>query len=407
MEYELDGWLDPKYASKVINVINKKFDVKYTVIKTYNDICHEISEAAKIGKLAHVIIDGHGNSDGMCISGGSSCDNWIHEGRDFLNCFSGLDVSGKIVLLSPKAGEPQEDDLKNNIAQKIATAAKRTVIAATEKMIQILNKPKILNLDDFEIYLSTNLLFEGKNVFKIFHPIYENCINIFKNKIHAREQLLLETIKDETLAKSYLNPSTEFEDLQDLLRLCDEDPRQKFLYLSMEADHNGALNPSSNPQLFEVLSKNYDFKYKVIKSYDELCSEIREAARSGELINIVINGHGNPGGIHISGENNWDNYISIYKKDLARCFKDADLSKITLFSCNVSAPLNGDVKNNFSNKLAEIKNEVKASPEYFYLNKVKLTSINPFEFTHPSQCDDKGRCKSDINAFQIIDKKKK
>jgi len=397
--YSFNGALDPKYLSEFINTLDKKFDTKYTVIKTYDDICHEISEAAKIGKLANVILQGHSNQDGMLIDDTTAQTEhgWYYTSKsaeldkrkDFLNCFKGLHPSGKIILLGSYMGRPKEGNPKDNIAQKTATLAQRTVIAPIDMTYS--GYTKIIDALDAEIFHPSDFIWKTKNIFKVFHPIYENCINVFKDKIHEREQLAIETIKNETLQKSTLLRSTEFEDLQDILRLCKDDPRQKFLFLSMESDAKGqyALSPERNPEFFEKLSKNYDFKFKVVKSYDELCQEVKEASKTGKLLNVVINGHGNPEGIHISGDSKILDAWVHKKRNLAKCFNSLDPSaKITLFVCSAGEPQNGNPNDNIAGEIMKnTQNTVVASTEKSRSDWRRIVSIDPFEITHPSKND--------------------
>lgn len=443
----------PKF--RLLSSINKKFDLKFKEVKSYKEICEQVEQAAKVGKLTHVLLDANGDREKICLSDYISClvvdtffdlmnqgainknsdptvsqayeflnkvrnskDVDITEKNEFLECFKGLDPSGRITLLTSFAGAPNEKgDPKENIAQKIATAAKRTVVAPTQSWVFTGGMPQV---EDFEVFdtASSNFLDiifrTGKNAYKIFHPVYKNCVDVFKDKIHSREQATVDVVKDELSKKSTLVQPEEFDDLQDLLRFCKDDPKQKFLYLSMEADHNGASHPKHLSEILERLSKEYDLKFKTVKSYEELCNEIKEATKIGQLMNIVIHGHGFPGGIHISGDSVDENRYMIeknwihMKRDLAKCFEGADLSKITLFSCNTSAPLFGNVNENIANSIADAtKNTVVAPVEKVWPKRIKLVSLDPFEVTHPSQCDKYGRCKSEDNTFQTIESEKK
>ena len=95
------------------------------------------------------------------------------------------------------------------------------------------------------------------------------------------------------------------------------------------------------------------------------------------------------------------------RRDLAKCFEGADLSKITLFSCSTNAPWQGKPDNNIAHSIADAtKRPVVAPTEDCYPDRTKITLLNPFEVYHPSQCD-KYSCKSDVNAFQTINPKKK
>jgi len=400
--------VNPKLIASTLQDINKQYDLKYKVIKSYEEMCEEVDQASKIGKLSNLVLH-------------RKC--WISKCSDLISCFKGLDLSGKITFLDSHAVSTTLDPETNNtIVQEIATMAKRTIVAPTSSLCTKLFK--VSETNGFEMFqhertvknffkniVGSTTVDSSNNVFKIFNPIYKDCVNIFKNKIHAREQAAINVVKKATASKSILVQPDEFNDLQDLLRFCKDDPKQKFLYLSMEADKSGALQPKYVSQILEPLSKEYDLKFKLIKSYDELCREIKEATESGKLTNIVIDGHGHPEAIHISGLTEPMDHTTelIHKyKDLAKCFEGADLSKITLFSCTTAAPWNGDPKNNIAHKIADATKVTVVAPlESISGTNTKLTSLNPFEVYHPSECDQYGRCKSDIDTFQTIESKKK
>ena len=395
-----DAYTDPVKKFPLLKGINQKFDLKFKVVKSHKDICHEINQASKTGKLAHVIIDAAGTAAGLRLAKRPT-NEWLNSKNEFLKCFKGLDPSGRIILLGAASGAPLNGNEKESIAQKIATGSKRNVIAPTEPSSA--EKVELANIEDFEFFHRSKKSFNlqnflkfvfhpskdisaKNNIFKLFYPLYKNCLKAQKNKLHPREQKAIEVIKTSTLAKSILiQPIDNF---HTSLEFCKEDPKQKFLYLSMEKDSNGALDPKWNPKLFNTLSKNYDLKFKVVSSFDEICKEFAEAAKAGEFIHVVIDGHGNVEGVHISGFNHLNNYIH-KGKDLSKCFKGLNSSgKITVLACNAALPKNGDPEEIFAKNLARAtQRTVTAANEDSFLAKVEITSIKPFEISHPSKKD--------------------
>ncbi len=185
-EVDWNGALKPKASSKIINAFYNKFDMKYIVIKSYNEICEEIQEAIKTGKLNIVVIDAHGWPDHIKLSK----DNWIN--RSVIHaapfCFSGLESFGKIFLFSCCTAAP--GNVRNNdcfapprfpnglpldpdyqpFAQAMADNTKRQVIAA-ESMVRGA-ETQIISHDPFMVFHSQDNT--SANLFKVFTPKFEN-----------------------------------------------------------------------------------------------------------------------------------------------------------------------------------------------------------------------------------------
>ncbi|MGI0060256.1 MAG: hypothetical protein ACREBJ_10865, partial [Nitrosotalea sp.] len=50
------GSLDPNAYTKELQELNKKTDLKYKVVDSYKEICHEILKASKIGEISQINI---------------------------------------------------------------------------------------------------------------------------------------------------------------------------------------------------------------------------------------------------------------------------------------------------------------------------------------------------------------
>lgn len=404
-----DGYTDPARKFKLMKALNEKFDVKFIKIDKYEKICEEIEKASKMGKLAHVLIDAHGSSNEICLSINQGAAGWIRPHSQFTKCFEGLDLAGRVILLGANSGAPQNGDERNNIAQKIANGARRSVIAPIEYSSE---RVELVKSDDFEVfdrstkYLGIKNAFKSvffpkgdpsveSNLFKIFYPFYKNCQSFPKDRIiHPREKIVQDMITASRTAKtsSYLIQPTDSTNPHDALSFCEDDPGQQFLFLSMESDYNGGLNPELSPALFKEISRGYDFKFKVVDSYEKICNEFKEAAKTGKLAHVIINGHGNKNqGIHISGENFLENYLHT-GRDLAKCMSGLIPSgKVTFISCNTAEPCNENPDGTYAKSVAKtIQREVIAPDNKSYAHKIEITSVVPFKIKHPVKNDPNG-----------------
>lgn len=102
--------------------------------------------------------------------------------------------------------------------------------------------------------------------------------------------------------------------------------------------------------------------------------------------------------MHIAGNpkdmNNWIHKYEGYLgyKDLECLKKLPKSAKITLLSCSTGAPdeITKNHKDNMANKMADVTEKNVIAPiEDFWLNRIKLITINPFEISHPSKHDAK------------------
>ncbi len=178
--------------------------------------------------------------------------------------------------------------------------------------------------------------------------------------------------------------------------------------MSLEADHNDALNPIHLAGLSKTLSTHYDFKYKVVKSYEEICEE---ALKTEGAVNLVIYGHGNREGIHISGDNNLENWIHIYKQNQSykdfSCLKNIEsIKRIILFSCRTGSSNGENVDDNIASLIvSETGKEVIAPTELISPRNIEITSVNPIDFMHPSKYDQKENVFKKFKPKSVDDKK--
>ena len=399
------GLLDPQNILGLLKDINKIYDLKYRVVKSVDDVCREVKEASQLGKVSNVFIDAYSDSSGMCLSNCKSQRGWLHKFFDYKDCFKGMDPNGKITLYGSKTGENVAGNPKDNIAQKIATDSKIQVIATIDHVspsgIQVSNVK-----GDFEVYQKNQ---NKDKLFKSFQPVFDKCTNI-KHPLHPREKEAMEVVKKEVTENSQIIHPDEFE--SHILKMCKDNPKKKFLFLSMEADHNGALNPKNNPELFKTLPKNYDFKFKVIRSYDELCIEARGASILGEEAHLVIHGHGERKGIHITGDNKLENWMHVHMyhpsyKNFS-CLRDISPStKITLLTCKSAEPNGaGNPNDNIASLISKNTGKMVVAPtEFLWTHLIKINSLNEFDVFHESENNKKENIFKKFNPERIDDKK--
>ncbi len=77
-------------------------------------------------------------------------------------------------------------------------------------------------------------------------------------------------------------------------------PEEKFLILSTEADHNGALNPKYITGLINQLSNRFDVKYRTISVVEDIQREITSATQFGRVTGLMLWAHGSPKSILLS-----------------------------------------------------------------------------------------------------------
>lgn len=382
--YDDQGLLDPKHIAGVVNEFSKDFDVKYTVADSVEQVCAEIKEAAETGTLNNVIIQGFGNFRAIVITSPTNEKGKFNENTvDLKACFSPLSPHGKIILFSAETGLKHQ----GNLAQKIANAAKRVVIAPSESISSSeVSAFRAYHLTLFHPSKDDN----SKNAFKVFQPIYQKCKGVFEDKLHPREKKAAEVITKH-FGKSYLSEPVDFLEYQEHLRLCKDDPKPKLLVLSASHDSvKNALDPSSRQEVYGELAEHYDFMYKVISTPQELCQQIKEASQVGNLKHIIIDAHGNPNGVCLKSEcakmHDWVHIRN--SQEWKKCLQEIDLDgKLVLFSCNAGNSIHPEFeKDTIAELFAKLaKKTVLAPDELFYGARVKVENKENMELYHPSE----------------------
>ena len=385
--YEQNGALDPKFISSVMNAFGKDFDVKFVIANSVEDVCRYIREAKDIAiksksKLNNVIIDAYGNEKNIVISLPGTDSGTLNEKTDFKTCFEGVDPSGRIILVSAKAGDHSNGE---PIAQKIATIAQREVIAPTEMVYA--NKIDVTRHSQFHIYHPSEKWFNG-NIFKVFRPIYQKCQQVYENALHFREIRAIEAIKGNLVPKGLISKDATFNETQEFVRFCDDDPKKKLLFISAEADHNGALNPYYKEEILGTLADHYDIKFKVISKYDEVCQEITEASKTGNLEYVILNIHGNRRGMVLADpDTEPDNWIHMYRNHLSKCFSWFNpKGKIILISCSTGAPSTLGSEDNIAGLISKLaKKSVIAPTKSTFTGLLEMTSKDPIAMYEDSR----------------------
>lgn len=214
-----NGALNPKSSPQILNPLYNKFDMKYRVVQSYDEICEEIQEAAKIGKLTTVIIDAHGSPEGIYLSENKG----IHRFALYSSpsCFAGLDPSATIFLFACCTGAPktapdtacflQWDFPPDNgvssrlpivqsnyqpFAQTLADHSKRRIVAAEIPV----NGPRtsVMSLDPFMVF-HPEIRSSNTNTYKVFSPNPEQDSESFTSALTEALKTSISEIEHEVL----------------------------------------------------------------------------------------------------------------------------------------------------------------------------------------------------------------
>ena len=119
---DYNGAISPTFP-KINNLIKKldeEYDLKYVQVESFEEICLEIEEAAKLGAIKALFIQAHGMPDSMLLSKSST----LSSDNDFASCFKPTDETSDIILLSCETGMGEFP-----IAKTIAKKSRRKVTA--------------------------------------------------------------------------------------------------------------------------------------------------------------------------------------------------------------------------------------------------------------------------------------
>lgn len=120
-----------------------------------------------------------------------------------------------------------------------------------------------------------------------------------KPLIDSREPIKEQLTEQETKLKNFCG--------EEYLYFKANGPEEKFLILTAEADHNGALNPLFLKPLIEQLSKRFDVKFRTISVVEDIPREITNAAQFGPITGLMLSIHGCFSGMKLSDDfnNGW------------------------------------------------------------------------------------------------------
>lgn len=344
-EHDHNGALNPSLVAGILTKLSENFDLKYKVVKTYDEVCNTIEEAAKIGKVTNVIISGHGSPSGIEL--GNQLHGRISRKNEFTTCFSKLEPYAKIILFSCSTGAlpPQEIKKLDNIAQTIADKSKRVVIAPNQAVwpaltnllptnSTMLHCPRHGNLHMIlSAYMPfySYLPFYSANAFLVFNPSYSECPRYKKKEGDSTEISMAETIKKDLMEKFLLPKESEknFHD-EDFLVFCKDDPRDKVSFLAGDYCLR-PWNPENAASTLGFLADKFDIKYKLlfsndqIKSRDTICKEIDDTSTYGKVAALFIEAPADSNGNLILSERKLGTVVEkLTEESFSECFSKLD-----------------------------------------------------------------------------------
>ncbi len=380
--------LIPPRIIPLLKGINQKCDIKYKIISSYDEVCKEIKDAAKVGRLANVVIEGHGIPRGTCLANEcQSWNDWLSDfNSDLSSCFEGLQPSGRVALISCNVGALEGDDAYNNFAHRLAEKTKRTVLAARSFVypdyVHLLSEDPLMLYHSSESHPSRDI--PDSNIFRIFQSHYPTCSNMEWNKLHDRELVAIEAINEYYKSRSHVPFSPDWAKSQEHVRLCKEDPKDKLLFLSAAYDPNKQMDPRLNPEFFGRIADKFDWKYKVVKKANDICDEITKASKLGKLRAVILQGYYDP---------TTENRLVLWREtDPGDPSKKEELvlNKIEHSCVSALDPssaiflLSANQKFDF-NTIQKIANEIQmtiiTSDIYIPFNQQKIRSFEPFALT--------------------------
>lgn len=415
-DYDHNGALHPGFTSDILSYFALKYDSKHAIVHSFDDICAQVKSATKTGKLAHVVINGHGNDQGIILSEEENTDrHWVSKGSA-LSCLDGVDPIGKITLLACSTAKAVPE---GNIAQEIADQSKRLVLASNElyypfsatiedsendivfhpksKILHylacgILSRPDLfVGTFPFAFYnkLCPKIPYLDQNVFIPFRPRFKGCATVTSaDLLHEKEKTANIVVENGLISKTLL---AQLDQPQfPAASLCSEDPRKKFIVLT--ANHTSSswfkadpLNPSylSNP--LTTLAENYDLKYAVISSKQEICMKVKKAKEAGPLAGIII--QGTTGKSHPALLLSKNDEINASNINELACLNaiERNRSVILLGGSIAQGSLYPNNSDTIPTRLSKIiQREVVAATCPIYSLSIKVTSKDPLLLDHPT-----------------------
>lgn len=386
-EDDHNGASNPSNLASVLSRLAIKYDLKYSVISRPDQVCEVLKESSKkVGKIANIAIQGHGNTYGTHISGDNVWYNYFNSDRITSHCFDGLKSNGRILLLSCSTGAKLNGDPFDNAAYKIANLARRLVVAPTTNVAPALTD--LLSSDQGQMLyhpqglrpIYTYIPYYNTNVFKLFSPEYKNCLTI--QNANERENKIVEAIVQELTDKSVLPSSKTFNANQSYLGLCHDDPREKALYFSADYDYNGALETLYELPLIGPMADQFDLLYRYTNSFEDLCAVLDVASTIGSVKILAIHAHGSPkeGLIFFKNKNGIERRLTV-DSDLSCLSKVAPDGTIVLLGGSVGQ----DASNpkNLAQRIADITRRIVMAPTCpIFGNSITINSLDPLFLNH-------------------------
>jgi len=189
--------------------------------------------------------------------------------------------------------------------------------------------------------------------------------------------------------------TTTFRTWQEYLRLRADNLKPKFLYLTGAYDPTNVLSPKFNAENIAALDQEYDVKYAVIDSRQDICDEVRKAARTGKLTNVLIEGLSDRNFFMFS-----EGIKGVMEKnqDFSTCFSGLEESgRIVLDSCNTGVADDGNADHSFAQILANgAKRVVVGTIDAIANQHIRILSKKPLMLFHPKR-DDRSS-----NAYKVF-----
>lgn len=383
--------LSPENRAEILVTLAKEYDIKYKEFCDFYEVCEEIKEGIKTGRLDFIVINAHGNPDVIQIGKTAAEGKYIWKNDNFGICFSPLPPTAKIILFSCSVGAKKKSDPNDNIANKIAINAHRPVIAPTDLSYPTLQS--IVSLKPL-MFFQPATTDPTKNVFKVFYPSYTKCPHVIQNDLNPRELTAINAIKNNLISKFLLDKQASFKETKEFLRLCKDDPKDKFLFLSSEYDPLNIFNPDHFSEILVQIADRYDLAFKVINQFDAICEATNNASKLGVIKNIAIQVIGLQNKLIFSKTSEGES--SIGELDFRTCFNGlAKDGRIILFSNSDDSSQTYFME--LARRLALDSNRfVIASTQPIDLKKISILSTEPFMIHQPNSVD------SSKNAFQIF-----
>ena len=406
-KYDPSRGLFPGNQSQLLLPLSKAYDIKYVVVRKFGENCNEIDPASQTGKVAHLIIDGHGDQKHIYLdfhTGFFTLNNWdlISRKSSFSECFSRIAPEGKILLLSCNAGKSQNGDPYNNIASTIAIKTMRTVIASTDLVYGSrvsVSSTQELNLDHDNynpFYFWGNYpvvtAYGPMNAhFRSFYPQYPGCDDVSENQLHPQERLVLKSVQGELVRRGFLWESSSLRDVQDYFRFCNADPKRKLLYLHAPFEFSKRPQPSHISSFLVQLADKFDLRFKLVQEEREICDEVRQAVKTQNLAAVLIHSPGNPDKLSLP-----ENPLSRWRKAYETIFGGSEtfpdcLAEIpsSAYIILVGGSTGADPSEEFTENLAtqiarKVQRTVIAPTSLTDASKLTLRSHDPIEIYHPS-----------------------